>query len=212
MIVKHIAIIGATGATGKEVIKHAFKQRYLVTAVARNSVFVKAEENLTTVSGDVRNVDSLIKAFYKVDAVISCFGSANNFKAGDLMSAGTKNIIAACEKSGVTRLVFMSGILQSDGKELFPLNRLGLKFIRPFYRKIYKDKKIAEDAITGSNLQWTVIRAVALNDSAATSTFSAGVKLGVSPFTPLSHADCAACLVKAVTEESWMKTIINAGK
>jgi putative NADH-flavin reductase len=211
-MVKHIALIGATGATGKEVIEFALKQGYMVRALARKPDLIRPQQNLSVVAGDVTNDESLTKAFSDVDAVISCFGPINNFKAGNLMSAGTKNIIIACEKAGVKRLVFMSGILQSDGKELSLLNRLGQKLIRLFYSKIYNDKKIAENAIIYSNLNWTIIRSVGLNNSAPTGKFKAGASLNVSPFTLLSHADCAACLVQAVREESWMKRIINVGK
>jgi putative NADH-flavin reductase len=211
-MIKNITIIGATGATGKEVIDSALKQGYNVTAVARKPDQIKPQQNLTVLSGDVTNADSLIKIFSKTDAVISCFGPSDNFKAGDLMSSGTKNIIDVCEKNGVKRLVFMSGILQSDGNELSLFNRIGQRLIRLFYRKIYTDKKIAENAIINSKLDWTIVRAVGLNDSEATGEFKAGENLSVSPFTPLSHGDCAACLVQAVEEKNWIKTIINVGK
>ncbi len=211
-MIKNITVIAATGATGKEVIAHALKQGYAVTAIARKPELIAPMQNLTAVAGDVNNAESLAAAVSGADAVISCFGPSNNFKPGNLMSAGTQNIIAACTKAGVQRLVFMSGILQSDGKELTPVNRLGQKLIRLFFMKVYTDKKMAENAIIQSNLNWTIVRAVGLKDKQATGKFNAGPNLPVSPFIPLAYADCAACLVQAVTEMSWIKTIVNVGQ
>jgi putative NADH-flavin reductase len=211
-MIKNIAIIGANGATGKKVINAALKQGYAVTAVVRDINKIKPQKNLNAVTGDVTNADSLIHAFSGMDAVISCFGPANNFKAGNLMSVGTKSIIHACKKTGIKKLVFMSGILQSDGKELSVFNRLGQKLIRLFYYKVYSDKKIAENAIIESNLNWTIVRAVGLNDNEATGKYRAGANLNVSPFKTLPHSDCAVCLVEAITKDSWNKTIINVGK
>jgi putative NADH-flavin reductase len=212
MIIKHISVIGATGATGKEVIQYALQQGYRVTAIARKPDAILPQQNLTIVSGDVLNEGNLLNAFANVDAVVSCFGPANNFKPGNLMSVGTKNIVNACAKAGVKRLVFMSGILQSDGKELTLFNRLGQKTIRLFYRKVYEDKKLAENEVINSGLNWTIVRAVGLNNSPGTGQFKWGVNLSVLPFTPLAQADCAACLVQTVPNESLFKTIINVGK
>ena len=209
---KHIAIIGGTGSTGKEVVSLALTAGYQITIVARNPLSIEPRNNLTVVAGDVTNPESLKNAFKDIDAVISCFGPANNIKAGNLMSAGTTNIVRACEANGVPRLVFMSGILQSTGSELGFFNRLGIRFIRLFLKGVYRDKIIAEASIQESSLSWVILRAVGLSKSKPNGRYKAGIAIKVSPFTPLSYTDLALCLIDAVEEHEWSKKIVNVGK
>ncbi len=209
---KHIAIIGASGATGSEVVRLALKANYKITVVERNPYHIEPKENLSVVKGDVTNADSLVEAFKNTDIVISCFGPANGRKAGNLMSVGTANIVKACEENGVKRFVFMSGILQTDGKELSFFDRLGIKLIRQFYKGVYKDKIVAETAIRHSSLNWVIVRSVGLSKTEAKGKYMAGPKLKVSPFNALSYTDCALCLLNAAEEIKWTKQIINVGK
>ena len=128
------------------------------------------------------------------------------------MSAGTTNIVKACEKNGVKRLVFMSGILQSEGKEISFLNNLVIKLLRLYFSESYKSKIIAEAAIQKSTLDWVIVRAVALTHTQPTGQYKAGIKIKVSPFNALPYADCAKCLLDAVEENGWTRQIINVGK
>lgn len=212
MMRKRVAVIGSTGSTGLEVIRLALQQGHLVTAVVRKPGSITPSEKLRVVKGDVTDYQSLVEAFADADAVISCFGPANGLKAGNLMSTGAKNIVLASEEAEVKRLVFMSGILQTGGKELSFLNRVGIRFLRMIYNKVYEDKVTAEAFIKQSSLKWVVVRATGLKDTAGRGTYTAGPRAPVSPFKPLSYSDCAACLVRAVKEPAWAQLIINVGR
>ncbi len=209
---KHIAIIGGSGATGSEVVRLALEANYKITLVERKPNGLQPKENLSVVKGDVTDLESLTEAFKNMDVVISCFGPANGRKAGNLMSVGATNIVRACEQNGIKRFAFMSGILQSNGHELTFLNRLGIKFIRQFYKEAYKDKIIAETFIQASSLEWVIVRAVGLSKSEPTGKYKAGIKSKVSPFNALAFADCAKCLLDAVENRQWTRQIINVGK
>lgn len=162
--------------------------------------------------GDVTDLESLVVALENIDFVLSCFGPANHRKVGNLMSVGTTNIVKACEKNGVKRLVFMSGFVQSEGEEFSFLNNLAIKLLRLYFNESYKDKIIAEAAIQKSTLDWVIVRAVALTKAQPTGQYKAGIKIKVSPFNALPYADCAKCLLDAVEESSWTRQIINVGK
>jgi len=209
---KHIAIIGSTGSTGKELVRLALESNYTVSVIERSSNSNQSQGNLKVIKGDVTDLESLVVALENIDCIVSCFGPANHRKVGNLMSVGTTNIVKACEKNGVKRLVFMSGFLQSEGKEFSLLNNLAIKLLRLFFNESYKDKIIAETAIQKSTLDWVIVRAVALTQTQPTGQYKAGIKIKVSPFNALPYADCAKCLLNAVEENSWTRQIINVGK
>ncbi|WP_017257693.1 NAD(P)-dependent oxidoreductase [Pedobacter arcticus] len=209
---KSIAIIGATGSTGKELVRLAIESNFKVTAVVRNPTKIELQKKLTILKGDVTDLDSLILALKDVDYVISCFGPTNHRKVGNLMSLGTLNIVKACEENGVARLIFLSGFVQSNGNEFSFLNRLAVKILQRYFYQSYNDKVIAESTIKNSSLNWVIVRAVALNYNVPTGKYMAGIKSKVYPFKALHYSDCAKCLLDAIAENSWNKQIINVGK
>lgn len=213
---KNIAIIGATGSTGKEVVRLALEANYNVTVVVRNPSNVKPQKNLTILKGDVTDVKSLEIAFKKIDYVISCFGPTNNRKIDGLLSIGTSNIVKAFELNNVKRLVFMSGFVQADYKEFSLLDKLLVRLLRQYYHESYHDKVIAEGNIRNSKLDWVIARASGLSHSKPTGKYNTGINNTIYPFTTLSYSDCALCLLDAVDdavdEPKWSKKIINVGK
>lgn len=208
---KHIAIIGATGSTGKELVRLALEANYKVSVVVRNPDHFQPEKDVTAIKGDVTDLVSLELALENIDYVISCFGPTNHRKVGNLMSVGTANIVKACEKNGIKRFVFMSGFVQSDYNELSFLNKLIVPLFRLYFNQSYKDKIIAEAAIQNSKLDWVIVRAVGLNHTEPTGRYIAGVKTKIYPYL-LSYADCAKCLLDAIEKKSWTRQIVNVGK
>lgn len=234
----NITVIGATGATGRKVIERALELGHEVVAVARRPEAIAPTARLSVRQGDVLDMSSIAKALAGTDAVISCIGPTRNsspgtvksegisnmmsegisnirknFLAGTVMSEGISNILAACQSAGVKRFVMQSGIGLSDGKELSALNRCAIHISGRIFSKAIEDKAIAERAVQRSDLDWIIVRPPALSDVAATSKYTAGPSTRISPFRPLSFADCADCLVRAATNEpTWDRKIVNVGR
>ncbi|WP_017812268.1 NAD(P)-dependent oxidoreductase [Paenibacillus shenyangensis] len=225
-----IAVIGATGATGRKVVERALDLGHEVIAVARRPEVITPTARLSVRQGDVLDMPSMAEALVDTDMVISCLGPSGNFSQGTVisegissirknfspgttMSVGITNILAACESAGVKRFVMQSGIGLSDGKELSVLNRLAIHISGRIFTKAVEDKAVAEHAVQQSELNWVIVRPPALSDTAATSKYAAGPLIRISPLRPLSFADCADCLVRAATNEpTWIRKIINVGR
>lgn len=208
---KQIAIIGATGSTGKEVVRLALEANYNVTIVVRNPERIQPEKNVAVVKGDVMDLGSLELAFKNIDFVISCFGPANNRKINSLLSVGVSNIVKACDKNEVKRFIFMSGFVQADYSELSIVTKMLMPIFRLIYSESYNDKVIAEENIQNSSLEWVIVRASGLNNSQPTGMYKAGIKSKIH-FVMLPYADCAKCLLDAIEEKKWTRQIINVGK
>lgn len=226
-----IAVIGATGGTGRKVMERALELGHEVAAVARRPEVITPAERLSTRQGDVFDASSIAKAIAGTDVVISCIGPSSNlssgsamskgilnmlaanFSPGTVMSEGITNILAACQRAGVRRMVMQSGIGLSDGKELSAGSRWALGIHHRIFSKAIKDKAIAEHAVQRSDLDWVIVRPVGLNDAASTLNYTAGPSARIAPFRPLAFADCADCLVRAATSEpAWIRKIINVGR
>lgn len=118
---KKVAVIGATGFVGTQVVKELENRGYAVEAIVRDSSKVEQTANVTAKSIDVNNIDDLAEALKGNDAVISTFnaGWTNPNLYNDFLN-GSKNIEKAVEKSGVKRFITVGGAgsLFIDGKQL----------------------------------------------------------------------------------------------
>src|SRR5690606_889916 len=106
-----IALIGATGFVGKEVLKEALNRKHKVLAIARNTEKIQISDDLLkTKSVDVNNVDQLAQAISGSDVVVSAFnpGWTNPNIYTDYLE-GSKAIQEAVKASGVKRLIVVGG-------------------------------------------------------------------------------------------------------
>lgn len=110
-----VAITGATGHVGANLIRAILDQGRAVRALARKDLRALQGLDADIVTGDVLDIDSLMKLTEGVDtvfhaaAMISIAGSEGGM-VEKINVGGTRNVIEACIKNRVRRLVHFSSI------------------------------------------------------------------------------------------------------
>ena len=90
-----IAVVGANGRAGLEVVKQGLKRGHQVSAIARRPAAVGLQhENLTIHAADVLEPVALAPALAGVDAVVSALGIGTSRAGTVVYSEGIKNIIS----------------------------------------------------------------------------------------------------------------------
>lgn len=113
-----IAIVGATGMIGAPVTNALASCDFEVIALVRD--IDKAAERLDArvrlVQGDLRDVDSLSRAFEGADIVYISISTRDTDRQEDFSpeNGGLENILAAAEASGVGRVAYLSSLLARD--------------------------------------------------------------------------------------------------
>ena len=187
-----IAVVGAAGATGQQVVEQALERGWDVAALARRPDGLKAgQDHLTVVEGDARDDQVVASAVQGADAVISVIGLRKGHD--DSLSQATATICRAMESAGVNRLVVMSVLGIRDSKD-----KAGVfgKVIMPlFMKKAMADRVRMEEVVESTGLDYTFVRPTRLVDGDATGHYTAGpdVRAGIS--SKLTRADAAACLL-----------------
>jgi biliverdin reductase / flavin reductase len=162
-----VAIFGASGGTGRIMIRKALERGHQVTAAARNpSALLGGHERLRVVEADVMQPQTLDAVVEDQDAVITSVSVGNALREGrkptTLFSEGTRNVIAAMERQGIRRLVCLS----SSAVEPDPA--LGIvfgKIMRPLlFKEMYADMSRMEDEVRKSGLDWVIVRPSTLTD------------------------------------------------
>ncbi|WP_076591213.1 NAD(P)-dependent oxidoreductase [Herminiimonas arsenitoxidans] len=96
----NIAIIGATGRAGSQLLEEALRRGHTVTAIARDTSKLAARSGLTTKNVDVLDAAALEQAVVGHDAV---------FSAAHFSTIPADAIINPVKKAGVKRLLVVGG-------------------------------------------------------------------------------------------------------
>ena len=106
----HIVLVGATGFVGAALLQEALHRGHTVTAIVRHPEKLARQAGLVAKAGDVYDADHLAMVIRGHDALISAFNPG--WQHPDLYDdqvRGTKSIIAAVKKAGLTRVLWVGG-------------------------------------------------------------------------------------------------------
>lgn len=155
---QRILIIGATGGTGRELVKQALDRGYTVTAFVRNPAKLQIKHpQLRIATGDVLDHESVGHAMAGQEMVISALGHRQYFHPTWILSKGTANVLEAMESEGLRRFVCETslGIGNSVGRMGLYYSLFVIPFILPFY---FFDKCRQEKLIAASRAEWVIVR------------------------------------------------------
>lgn len=192
-----IAVLGATGRTGRIIVEQALIRGHSVTAVARGAGAMAPAPGLTTVRADVSAPDELAGVLDGHDAVISALGASGRGPT-TVYSASASALVAALAPGSRLLVISSAGIeLPADAG---PGARLLGRALHRIMRNTYTDMARMEELLGASQLEWTAVRPTQLTDSPRTGTprISLGATTRVGSRT--SRADLAAYLLDAITD------------
>lgn len=175
-----IAVLGATGTTGRFVLDEALARGHEVVALTRDPAKLHVDhENLETVVGDVLDPAAVEKAIAGQDAVVSVIGAG--MRRTTLRTDGTRVIVDAMEHLGVRRLISQS-VFGLDDADKLPLHWKLL--VKPLIlRNAYRDHAGQEAIVAASDLDWTITRPVSLRDVEPTGRYHEGPTAAMSGIT-----------------------------
>jgi putative NADH-flavin reductase len=186
-----VLIIGATGGTGRQLLKQALAQRHEVTVLVRKPSRIKIKHAcLRAIKGDVFDQRSVEAATQGQQVVISAMGVWPTRKPTTLLWEGTANIIRAMNNQGVHRLICITGIGAGDsrGHGGFFYNKIVLPYL---LKNIYEDKDRQEELIRNTDLDWIIARPARLTKGPLTGNYLILTDLTHITAKKISRADVA---------------------
>jgi uncharacterized protein YbjT (DUF2867 family) len=172
----HLLIIGGSGRTGKLIIKHALSKDHTVVALVRDSsTFDIKHEKLTLSTGtplkpeDIEN--AVASSALPIDAIIVAL---NSVRASDspfaapaapprLMAESHENLLSAMKSHNIKRIITISAFGVTDsGPHVFWPARMFLRHTNVAYA--YKDHDEVDAIVRKSDVDWTLIRPVMLDE------------------------------------------------
>lgn len=207
-----LAVIAATGATGRLVLSRALEAGHEVTAVVRNPA--KLEAPVESVKADLSRPDAaaLEAAVAGCDAVVSALGPTSKAELG-VTTTGTKALIGAMRAAGVKRLVVLSAApvgtvptrirpdkpRHESGEG--PLMRVATTVVKRVLRDHYADLAAMEDEVIDSGLDWTIVRPPQLTDKPFTGRYRTAYGRNPKRAVRVCRADLADCMLAQIGSE-----------
>lgn len=200
-----LLIFGATGGTGRELLKQALDQGHHVVAFARNPAKIHEFQNanLQVVRGDVLDSAAVEGAVAGQEAVISTIGTGA--KRSTLREDGTRNIVKAMEKTGVRRLICQSSLGVGDSRANLPFFTKHI-IVSVFLRHAFADHERQEAVVKQSSLDWTIVRPPHLKDGPRTGVYRHGFPITDRQIKGrISRADVADFMLKQLTDDTYLR-------
>lgn len=205
-----IAVLGANGGIGFQVVKLALTQGHRVTAILRTpSKLALAHPNLKIVQGDVMKPETLREHLRNKDAVISAIGQTS-LKETTLYSVGNKNILDAIEKAGTSRAFFIS----ASGLEVNPtfnfFTKLLVRFVlQKLLKNMYADLTRMEQLVKDCDQNWTIVRPPSLTNKALTGHYRFSINHYLDKCWSISRADVAHFMLSNIHNGSIYKKTVE---
>jgi putative NADH-flavin reductase len=151
-----VAVIGASGRTGRATVKHALAAGLDVVSVVRNPS--SAPAGTTVAQADARDRGALAAGVKGADAVVSCLGHVASDQDPTVLQDGATALVAAMASVEVSRLVAVSAagaFVAGDD----PLSRFVAKpILDRVLRANNEDTRAMETVIHASDTSWTLLR------------------------------------------------------
>jgi len=209
--VSTVLLTGATGFVGRNVARELSSRKVTLRCLVRRTADLAplSGMGLEFAYGDVTDPASVEQAAQGVHAVVHLVAVIRErgratFEA--INHQGTVNIVRACEKAGVKRLLYMSGIGAQHG---------------PAYPFLHS-KWLAEEDVKASGIPYTIFRSSLMYgpDDEFTRKLAQLVKLapivpiigaGRTKFQPIFVSDTARCVALALESDAYLGRTIEIG-
>jgi len=203
-----VLVMGASRGIGLETVKALLARGLNVRAFSRSATDIAIDDaKLEKVDGDALHAATVEQALQGVDAVIQSlgvtFGPEAVLKGTTLFSKATRVLVDAMRKTGVKRLIVVTGAGAGDSR-----GHGGMLFDRIVFplvlKRVYDDKDVQEQMIKASGLNWTIARPGGLTGGAATGRYHVLTDPETWRGGYIARTDVADFLAKEVIEPNYV--------
>ena len=205
----NVLVFGASGKTGREVVRQALARGFNVSAFVRDTARLPlAHANLRLVKGQITDPKAVARAIEGHPCVISTLGVGLPLRHDPVVIEGVRTIARASEHASIKRLLYMSfiGVSESRGAAGFLLKQLAGTVLR----HEVADHEVKEAAVAESLVDWTIVRAPKLTNGRLTASYRVGEDIEArSPLPMMSRADVADFMLRQLSDQSFIRKAVR---
>jgi len=191
-----LAVFGATGRVGRQLLEYASRDGHAVRALARDPARLPAGLGGQVVQGDVTDPDAVAATIEGAEAVLSALGGAGLANPGTVLSEGMRTIVAAMKHAGTARVLAVAGSGVLDAPSGGP--RSEAPDFPPIYAAITREHRGTWEALRSSPLDWTLVCCPDLVDGELTRRYRVSADVLPEGGSSISVKDTAAFMLQQV--------------
>jgi putative NADH-flavin reductase len=197
-----VAVIGASGRTGRTTVARALAAGHDVVAVVRCEA--SAPAGTTVRVADARDVAALTAALAGCDAVVSCLGHVAGADDPTLLQDGAAALLSAMSSAGVERLVMVSAAgAYVEGDD--PLSRyLAKPLVARLFGGAFADTREMENTIRATSTGWTILRPSRLIAGNSSPSYRSGIDRAVRWHYSTTFDTVGRAAIDALTTPAWI--------
>jgi putative NADH-flavin reductase len=197
-----VAVIGASGRTGRTTVARALAAGHDVVAVVRSEA--SAPTGTTVRVADARDVAALTAALAGCDAVVSCLGHVAGADDPTLLQDGAAALLSAMSSAGVERLVMVSAAgAYVEGDD--PLSRyLAKPLVARLFGGAFADTREMENTIRATSTGWTILRPSRLIAGNSSPSYRSGIDRAVRWHYSTTFDTVGRAAIDALTTPAWI--------
>ena len=194
-----IAVLGATGRTGRLVVDELLRRGHEVVALVRDPAAAGLPAAAATVTGDARDPAALAQLVDGAQAVVSALGPRKGDKTLHRDVSG--RLVEAMRSAGTRRFVGISGAgVDVPGDRKSRRDRVVSALLQRIGGSMVQDKAVEQQLWAGSGLDWTLVRPPRIVDRPGTGEVEHAAS--TSPRnTWIRHVDLARFVVDCVEQD-----------
>lgn len=212
-----ILLLGATGRTGKLLVKEAVSRDYEVVALVRYPERLKAHaREVTIIQGNSADKADLERAIEGCDAVLNTLNISrkNDFPWAPLrtprnyLEVVMSNLLSTMESANVPRIVLCSAWGVGDSRKEIP------GWFRWFIDHsnigaAYSQHEKQEEMLSATDLDWTIVRPVGLTNGKASNNVMISRKGVPRPSLTISRSDVARFMLNALETQEFKREYLT---
>ncbi|MEX2275332.1 MAG: NAD(P)H-binding protein [Actinomycetota bacterium] len=191
-----VTVFGATGATGRLVVREGLDRGLDLTAFTRSADAV-FDASVRVATGDARDAGAVRAAVEDTDAVVSVLGIGSRTEPTTDLSEATRTITTAMASSGVRRIVITANTSVFDDEAVTGPYAAAAQEHR-------RDVAILRDGETA----WSVLAPPWLKDDPPIGSYRHALDVP-APGRSITRGDLAAAVLDALGHDDWIGHIVG---
>ena len=185
-----IVVFGASGRTGRLVVKDAVEREHAITAFLRDASKQWFPDAVKLFQGDPNDATAVGDALSGADAVISAMGPIEGVTT-DEVSHLTQTIVDVMQRSGPRRLVLPGNTTVFTDDE-----------ITGEFANVAAEHRRDLTIVRNSRLEWTMLAPAMLRDDDVAGEYEATID-GPAPGRSMARQDFASAMLDALDRSAW---------
>jgi putative NADH-flavin reductase len=199
-----LAVFGASGGTGRQIVSQALRGGHTVAALARDLSKIPAQNGLTVTGGSTKDAASVAAVVAGADAVLCALGGRPWRRSERVCSSAMPRIIEAMRRHGVRRIIAISTFGAGETRP-----QVGLPFRALVFPVILRtevaDKEAMERQLADSGLDWTVARIGVLDNGPERGGYRVRDDGSIHGMGKISRADLARFMLSEIEARAWVR-------